>query len=136
MKSGDARGATARVSWLYWLLYISGAVACVQWLACSPSLNTNDSSSSGSWTCFMTGDQREPCQCQTTPVGGKHEIVDHCGPESVQTDAGVAAADAACCKEWLWLDGKRVSAYYCSCYAAGVRACNAAIGDELVDSCP
>ncbi len=61
--------------------------------------------------------------------------VDHCGPEFVQTDAG-APADAECCKDWLWLDNKRVSAYYCCCYATGTRSCNVSIGDELVGSCP
>lgn len=135
MKSGAARGSAVQGSWRYWVLYISGAVACIQLLACTSALSKNDSSSSGSWTCFMTGDVREPCQCQTTPVGGKHEIVDHCTAELVQTDAG-APADAECCRESLLLNGKRVSTYYCSCYATGVRTCNAAIGDELVDSCP
>lgn len=135
MANGDARGAVARVQWRsFWLLTISGAAACLQLLACS-SLDKNDSSSNGSWTCFMKEDVREPCQCQTTPVGGKQQIVDHCGPEFVTTDAG-APADAECCKDWIWLNNKPVSAYYCSCYAKGTHSCNVAIGDELVDSCP
>jgi hypothetical protein len=87
-----------------------------------------------SWTCFKKSDAEEPCQCQTTPVGGKQEIIDRCGPELVQESD--SAADAECCKLWLWLNGKRVSSFYCSCYLADSKSCNVASGDEIVDSCP
>ena len=105
---------------------------CWQLVGCS-SLNQGDSSSS-SWTCFKKNNEKEPCQCQTTPVGGMPELIDRCGPELVQADG--VATEAECCKDWISLNGKRVSAYYCACYAKGSKSCNVAIGDEVVDSCP
>jgi hypothetical protein len=52
----------------------------------------------------------------------------------VQSDGG--AADAECCKAWLWLNGKPVSAYMCTCYTKSAKSCDVAIGDEIVDRCP
>jgi hypothetical protein len=134
MATGVVFGASLRrVGRAARVLGILGAAALV--LAGCSSLGKGDSGGSGeSWTCFKTKDEKEPCQCQTTPVGGKPELVDHCDRDSVQTGAG--PADAECCKNWLLLNGKRVSAPYCSCYVNGTRSCDAAIGDEIVDSCP
>jgi hypothetical protein len=115
-----------------WLLWIAGAAVCWNLAGCASS--SKDGASNSSWICFKKESEKEPCQCQTTPVGGKQEIIDRCGPELVQADGG--AAEAECCKDWLWLNGKQVSAYYCACYEKGVHTCNVAIGDELVDSCP
>lgn len=115
------------VRWIC-VLSVSSALA----LGGCSSLGKDESKES--WTCFKKGDTDEPCQCQTTPVGGKQEIIDHCGPDTVLASTG--ATDAECCKQWLWLNGKPVSAYYCSCYVTGSQSCNVAIGDEIVDSCP
>ena len=133
MQDGDRLGGATQGRWRnVWLLWIGGTAACIYLASCSSP--SKDGTSSSSWTCFKTGSDTEPCQCQTTPVGGKHELLDRCSPDLVQVDGG--PAEAECCKDWLWLNGKQVSAYYCSCYAKGVRSCNVAIGDELVDSCP
>lgn len=110
---------------------VAMAFATSSLLGCS-SLDSGDSKKG--WTCFKKNDADEPCQCQTTPVGGKQEIVDHCGPDTVLETTG--SADAECCKLWLWLNGKPVSSYYCSCYVADSKSCNVGIGDEIVDVCP
>jgi len=136
MKNGVIRGEAARGTRL-WVGFgcFSLAAACLQLAGCSSLANDGtNSGSNSSWTCFKKESETEPCQCQTTPVGGKQEIVDHCGPEMVQSQG--APTEAECCKDWLWLNGKAVSAYYCACYAKGSHTCNVAIGDELVDSCP
>jgi hypothetical protein len=133
MENGELSDfAPARARQAVWLLWIAGAVVYGNLSGCaSPS---KDGAASSSWTCFKKASETEPCQCQTTPVGGKQEIIDRCGPELVRADGG--AAEAECCKDWLWLNGKQVSAYYCACYAKGAHTCNDSIGDELVDSCP
>ena len=111
-----------------------GIVSILSALFVAGCASSSKEDSNESWVCFKKADKDEPCQCQTSPVGGKQEIIDHCGPDTVLESTG--SANAECCKQWIWLNGKRVSAYYCSCYVSGTDSCNVAIGDEIVDSCP
>jgi hypothetical protein len=127
MTNGTARGSTLQA--LARNVFVLSVFGIAAPLGCSSG--GTDGSDEG-WTCFETNDEKEPCQCQTTPVGGKQEIVDECKADSVQT----GTEGAECCKLWLWVNGKPHSAYYCSCYAKDAKSCNTSIGDEIVERCP
>ena len=102
--------------------------------ACSAKLPGGGPGSNVSWVCTDTPVLDTSCRCQTSPIGGNVHIVDHCDATLVPDDAG--AGDVVCCKEWIVLNGQRQAPFFCFCNPSGVRKCDTANGDELVDRCP